>query len=76
MLNCRKNVERLDAYIDGRLSWRQRLRAALHLLLCGNCRRFARSLRALVRLAGRRRSSEADAEFVERTVARIRESLK
>ncbi len=45
MLSCKDTVRSASDYVDGRLSWRQRMALRLHLLLCDYCRRFLRQFR-------------------------------
>jgi anti-sigma factor ChrR (cupin superfamily) len=51
MPSCREAREHLTEYAEGALSWRERLSLRLHLLLCGACNAFYRSLRGLPGLA-------------------------
>jgi anti-sigma factor ChrR (cupin superfamily) len=44
MLTCRDVVQMASDYLDGQLSWRQRLGIRFHLLICDHCRRFMRQL--------------------------------
>ena len=47
MLTCKQQVARSSDYLDGQLTFRQRLVARHHLLFCPNCRRFTRQMRVL-----------------------------
>lgn len=47
MLTCKEQVARSSDYLDGQLSFRQRLIQRHHLLFCPNCRRFVRQLRLM-----------------------------
>lgn len=58
--SCRDVTGLLSEYLEGRLSWRQRLGIRLHLGLCPPCQRLLRSLRALPGLV--RRTLDAPAE--------------
>ncbi len=40
MLKCKDVVTNATDYIDKEMSWSQSMSMALHLLLCGHCRRF------------------------------------
>lgn len=40
MLKCKDVVSNATDYIDKEMSWSQSMNMALHLLLCGHCRRF------------------------------------
>lgn len=73
MLSCRQLVEQSGDLLDGPLSVRQRLALQLHLMLCGNCRRFMRQLRLgqqVLRQLPRGQSAELD-QLAER-LARAR----
>ena len=47
MLTCKEQVARSSDYLDGQLSYRERLRVRHHLLFCPNCRRFIRQMRLM-----------------------------
>lgn len=47
MLTCKEQVARSSDFIDGQLSFRERLMMHHHLLFCPNCRRFMRQMRLL-----------------------------
>lgn len=47
MLTCKQQVAVSSDYLDGQLSFRQRLLVRHHLLFCPNCRRFIRQMRLL-----------------------------
>jgi len=47
MLTCKEQVARSSDYLDGQLSFRERLMVRHHLLFCPNCRRFIRQMRLL-----------------------------
>jgi len=75
MLKCREVSSQASDYIDHELQGMQRLNMALHLLLCGRCRRFVRQLRLAVGAIRTARASCADApdaETVRKIVQRIR----
>ena len=47
MLSCKQYVAQSSDYLDGQMTFRQRLIARHHLLFCPHCRRFTRHLRLL-----------------------------
>ena len=47
MLTCKQQVAVSSDYLDGQLSFRQRLLVRHHLLFCPNCRRFIKQMRVL-----------------------------
>ncbi|MCC7241511.1 MAG: zf-HC2 domain-containing protein [Acidobacteria bacterium] len=76
MLRCRDVARLASDYINGDLSWRQRLAIRAHLLMCRHCSRYLLQMRqavALVRRLGRSgRTSRrpADAEEDARSIFR------
>ena len=52
MLTCRELTELITNYMEGRLSFRQRLRIQMHLGMCRHCRRYLRQMKSTVRLLG------------------------
>jgi anti-sigma factor RsiW len=47
MLTCKEQVARSSDYLDGQLSFREKLMVRHHLLFCPNCRRFMRQMRVM-----------------------------
>ena len=47
MLTCKEQVARSSDYLDGQLSFRERLLVRHHLMFCPNCRRFIRQMRLM-----------------------------
>ena len=47
MLTCKEQVARSSDYLDGQLTFRERLLVRHHLMFCPNCRRFIRQMRLL-----------------------------
>lgn len=47
MLTCKEQVARSSDYLDGQLSFREKLMVRHHLLFCPNCRRFIRQMRLM-----------------------------
>ncbi|MHC8370791.1 anti-sigma factor family protein [Pseudomonas sp. MDT1-85] len=45
MLTCKEQVARSSDYLDGQLSFRERLMVRHHSMFCPNCRRFFRQMR-------------------------------
>ena len=45
MLTCKQQVARSSDYLDGQLTFRERLLVRHHLLFCPNCRRFIKHMR-------------------------------
>lgn len=71
MLTCKEQVARSSDYLDGQLSFRERLLVRHHLMFCPNCRRFIRQMRlmqATLKIMPEEPVKEADA-LAERLVA-------
>ncbi|WHS61825.1 zf-HC2 domain-containing protein [Pseudomonas sp. G2-4] len=47
MLTCKEQVARSSDYLDGQLSFRERLMVRHHLMFCAHCRRFIRQMRLM-----------------------------
>ncbi|PWK30125.1 anti-sigma factor family protein [Pseudomonas sp. OV226] len=47
MLTCKEQVARSSDYLDGQLSFREKLMVRHHLMFCRNCRRFIRQIRLM-----------------------------
>lgn len=47
MLTCKEQVARSSDYLDGQLTFRERLLVRHHLLFCPNCRRFIKQMRLM-----------------------------
>ena len=47
MLTCKEQVARASDYLDGQLSFREKLLVRHHLMFCPNCRRFIRQMRLM-----------------------------
>jgi predicted anti-sigma-YlaC factor YlaD len=69
MLSCKQQVARSSDFLDGQLSFRQRLLVRHHLLFCPNCRRFIKQMRLLS--ATLKKLPEALPEDLEQTVERM-----
>jgi len=69
MLSCKKQVARSSDYLDGQLSFRERLLVRHHLLFCPNCRRFIKQMRLMS--AALRKLPEPLPTDLEQTVERM-----
>ena len=47
MLTCKEQVARSSDYLDGQLSFGEKLMVRHHLMFCRNCRRFIRQMRLM-----------------------------
>ena len=71
-MSCRNVVSRLNAYLDGELSGRDRERVEQHLGECGRCREALARLRAVAHALARLPEPPVPQGFAERVVARAR----
>jgi hypothetical protein len=73
MLTCRQATRLISEELDRRLSWAERCRLGLHVLLCEPCLRFRRAARWLHRVVA---SAPADARLPDEARGRIRAALE
>lgn len=77
MLTCKEQVACSSDYLDGQLSFRERLMVRHHLMFCPNCRRFIRQMRlmqATLRAMPEETVPDADA-LAERLTAERRKDI-
>lgn len=77
MLTCKEQVARSSDYLDGQLSFREKLLVRHHLMFCPNCRRFIRQMRlmqATLRVLPEEAVQEVDA-LAERLAAERRKDI-
>jgi anti-sigma factor RsiW len=77
MLTCKEQVARSSDYLDGQLSFRERLMVRHHLMFCRNCRRFIRQMRlmqATLRILPQKAVPDIDA-LAERLAAERRKDI-
>jgi predicted anti-sigma-YlaC factor YlaD len=59
MLKCRDMAEQASEILDGRATWRERLPARVHLMMCLHCRRYFRQIKLTIKLIRRMRHADA-----------------
>ena len=69
MLTCKQQVARSSDYLDGQLSFRERLLVRHHLMFCPNCRRFIKQMRLMS--ATLKKLPEPLTTDIEQTVERM-----
>ncbi|AHZ68997.1 MULTISPECIES: anti-sigma factor [Pseudomonas] len=77
MLTCKEQVARASDYLDGQLSFREKLLVRHHLMFCPNCRRFIRQMRLMqqtLRVLPEEAVPEVDA-LAERLAAERRKDI-
>jgi predicted anti-sigma-YlaC factor YlaD len=52
MLTCRELTELVTDYVEGRLSFLDRLRFQMHLGMCRSCRAYLRQVKQIIRALG------------------------
>ena len=69
MLKCKEIVANATDYIDEHQSWGQSMGMAMHLLMCGNCRRFINYFKLfLLSLKNKQTISQEDANLISSEV--------
>jgi len=72
MLTCREMTELVTNYLEGTLSWKDRLRFQLHLGTCRHCRAFLRQMKLAVRTLRRLPRVEIPAKTMDALMERFR----
>jgi anti-sigma factor RsiW len=65
-MNCHTLVELVTDYLEGALPEADRERLEAHLAACDGCTRYLEQIRTTIRLTGRLREEDVDAEARER----------
>ncbi len=74
MLTCQEVTAKASLMVDGELGFRERIAVRMHLMMCVNCRRFARQFQALVSSMASRNRLESET-IVPELVDRVMQSL-
>lgn len=79
--NCRETTRLASEAIEHPLTWRQRMQVAMHLMMCGPCRRARRMMRFLHDAWGRLGRGEfeqllADQSLTPEMRARIKAAIR
>lgn len=74
-LTCKEWVEMVTNYLEGKMSFLQRLRFHLHLGMCLGCRNYLKQVRQTIRLMGELPRQSPPQEIQTELVRRFR-SLK
>jgi predicted anti-sigma-YlaC factor YlaD len=53
MLTCQELTEVVTDYLEGRLTFMQRLRFRLHIGMCRHCRAYLRQMKLMIRTLGK-----------------------
>jgi uncharacterized CHY-type Zn-finger protein len=81
MLSCRDTTRLASESLDHPLTWWQRMQVAMHMMMCGPCRRARRLMQFLRDAAGRLSQDEfarisTDQSLTPEIRARIKEALR
>ncbi len=74
MVTCQEVTAKASLMVDGELGIRERIAVRMHLMMCVNCRRFARQFQALVSSMASRNRLESET-IVPELVDRVMQSL-
>ncbi len=72
MLTCQQVTELVTDYLDGRLSFGERMGFQMHLGLCGHCRAYLRQMKTTVRALGALPADPIPAPMRDELLARFR----
>jgi anti-sigma factor RsiW len=73
MLNCRDVTERTTDYVEGSLSYGQRVTVWMHLAMCKHCRAYLRQYRATIALVNQLPNEPPPPECREELLRRFRD---
>ncbi len=71
MLTCKEITELVTAYVEGQLSFTDRLRFRLHIGMCHNCRAYVRQMKATVAALGKLPAPELTPELRDELLRRF-----
>lgn len=71
MLSCRDITEIVTDYLEGRLSFSNRMRFHMHVGMCGPCRAYLRQVRQTVKVLGRLPSDPIPGEVRQELLKRF-----
>lgn len=73
MLNCREVTERTTDYVEGALSFGQRVAMWMHLAMCKHCRAYLEQYRDTIALVNQLPAEPPPAECREELLRRFRD---
>jgi hypothetical protein len=76
MISCKRAAELISLSQEAPLRWRQWLALALHLCVCGMCRRFRRQVRLMEQAGRAGRGAPADVALAPEVKERIKRALR
>lgn len=71
MLTCKEIGQKANHYIDGELSFKQRVIIRTHMLMCVYCRRYVQQLSTISKVVGLSRSPECSDVHADEIVERL-----
>ncbi len=72
MMTCQQLTELITDYLEGRLSFWQRLQFHMHLGMCRHCRAYLRQMRATIHTLGQLPAEPIPADVKTELLARLR----
>jgi anti-sigma factor ChrR (cupin superfamily) len=75
MLKCKDIADLSSDYLDGTLPLRKRLAIRLHLMMCGHCRRYLKSLQMVITTLGRSKQPIEDEARVDKIIDKIKREM-
>ncbi len=71
MLTCKEITELVTDYVEGNLSFADRIRFRMHVAMCRNCRRYVRQLKATAAAMGKLTPPELPPELEDELLRRF-----
>jgi anti-sigma factor RsiW len=72
MLTCQQLTEIVTDYLEGRMSFTDRMRFQMHLGMCKHCRAYLRQMKAIVKTLGRLPAEPIPDEVRDELLAQFR----
>ncbi len=73
MLTCKELTEIITDYLEGHMSFGQRLRFQLHVGMCRNCRAYLRQMKLTIQTLGKVPAETIPPPLLEELVQRLRD---
>lgn len=76
MLSCKNIAEQSSEFVDKKLKPKQKLAYFLHLLMCGNCRRYIQHFRLMLKQSRNLQPKSLSDEHAEKILYTIKHASK
>lgn len=73
MISCAQVVELVSDYVEGRMSFAERMRFQFHLGICSHCRAYVRQMKVAVAALGRMPAEPPPPEVADALIATFRD---